>query len=195
MKQNKFICIIFICFLFPKVSFSNDQSDALKFIEDLGEKAVEMLADESLNAENKIKKFEQLLDVGFDVPLIARYALGKYWRKTDKNKRNAYVLAFRKFIVDSYATRLGQFGGEKFYTKGVRDDGKRGLVVNSIIETPNGTKVKVDWRVRKTKESFRIYDVIIEGISMVITQRDEFSSIIQRSNGKIDTLIEKLEKH
>ncbi len=182
-----------VFFLVPNVSISSEQDDALNFVQSLGNKAIEMLASDNLTENQKIIEFEKLLDKGFEVPLIARYALGKYWRKTPKDKRERYVLAFRKFIVDSYAARLGQFGGERFYTKSVRNDGKRGFIVNSLIETPSGSKVKVDWRVKKINDSLRIYDVIIEGISMVITQRDEFSSIIQRSGGNIDTLIQKLE--
>ena len=195
LKRSSIIIYALFIFFVPNISFSDEANDALDFVESLGYEAIKMLADKDLNEENKIKKFEQLLDYGFDVPLIARYALGKYWRKTPQDKREKYVITFRKFIVASYAARLGQFGGEKFYTKSVKNDGKRGFVVKSRIETPNGTKIKVDWRVRNTNGTFRIYDVVIEGISMVITQRDEFSSIIQRSGGNIDTLIQRLESH
>ena len=179
--------------MFASLSISAEKDEALKFIENLGNKAILMLSNENYTEDQKISEFEKLLDQGFEVQLIARYALGKYWRKTPKIKRQEYVAAFRKFIVDSYASRLGQFGGEKFYTNNVREDGKRGFIVNSLIETPSGTKVKVDWRVKKINNALRIYDVVIEGISMVITQRDEFSSIIQRSGGNIDPLIKKLQ--
>ena len=190
-----YILLVLILSILPNLANSAEQDDALSFIQDLGNKAIEMLSDKKLSDSQKISEFEKLLDFGFEVPLIARYALGKYWRKTPKDKRTQYVNAFRIFIVDSYASRLGQFGGEKFYTSNVRDDGKRGFIVSSLIETPSGQKVKVDWRLKKINNAFRIYDVIIEGISMVITQRDEFSSIIQRSGGDIDSLITKLKNY
>ena len=190
-----YILLVLILSILPNLANSAEQDDALSFIQDLGNKAIEMLSDKNLSDSQKISEFEKLLDFGFEVPLIARYALGKYWRKTPKDKRTQYVNAFRIFIVDSYASRLGQFGGEKFYTSNVRDDGKRGFIVSSLIETPSGQKVKVDWRLKKINNAFRIYDVIIEGISMVITQRDEFSSIIQRSGGDIDPLITKLKNY
>ncbi|MAR79204.1 MAG: toluene tolerance protein [Rhodospirillaceae bacterium] len=197
MKYFKlnYILIVLILSILPNLATSAEQDDALSFIQDLGNKAIEMLSDKKLSDSQKISEFEKLLDLGFEVPLIARYALGKYWRKTPKDKRIQYVDAFRIFIVDSYASRLGQFGGEKFYTSNVRADGKRGFIVSSLIETPSGQKVKVDWRLKKINNAFRIYDVIIEGISMVITQRDEFSSIIQRSGGDIDSLITKLKNY
>ena len=190
-----YILLVLLLSILPNLANSAEQDDALSFIQDLGNKAIEMLSDKNLSDSQKISEFEKLLDFGFEVPLIARYALGKYWRKTPKDKRTQYVNAFRIFIVDSYASRLGQFGGEKFYTSNVRDDGKRGFIVSSLIETPSGQKVKVDWRLKKINNAFRIYDVIIEGISMVITQRDEFSSIIQRSGGDIDPLITKLKNY
>ena len=194
MKYIKlsYIIVVLALYLIPNASISAEQDEAESFIQELGNKAIEMLSDNKLSKKQKISEFEKLLDLGFEVPLIARYALGKHWRKTPKDQREKYVDAFRSFIVDSYASRLGQFGGEKFYTNNVREDGKRGFIVSSLIETPSGTKVKVDWRLKKINNSFRIYDVIIEGISMVITQRDEFSSIIQRSGGDIEPLINRL---
>ncbi|MBL42323.1 MAG: toluene tolerance protein [Rhodospirillaceae bacterium] len=188
-----FLILFLSQFVFLNFSNSAEKDDAQKFIQSLGNKAIAMLSNKNSTKVQKISDFEKLLDEGFEVQLIARYALGKYWRKTQKDKKDEYILAFRKFIIDSYASRLGQFGGEKFSAVGVREDGKRGFIVNSLIETPNGTKVKVDWRVKKINNAFRIYDVVIEGISMVITQRDEFSSIIQRSGGNIDPLIKKLQ--
>ncbi len=194
MKYIKlsYIIVVLALYLIPNASISAEQDEAESFIQELGNNAIEMLSDKKLSKKQKISEFEKLLDLGFEVPLIARYALGKHWRKTPKDQREKYVDAFRSFIVDSYASRLGQFGGEKFYTNNVREDGKRGFIVSSLIETPSGTKVKVDWRLKKINNSFRIYDVIIEGISMVITQRDEFSSIIQRSGGDIEPLINRL---
>ncbi len=194
MKYIKlsYIIVFLALYLIPNASISAEQDEAESFIQELGNNAIEMLSDKKLSKKQKISEFEKLLDLGFEVPLIARYALGKHWRKTPKDQREKYVDAFRSFIVDSYASRLGQFGGEKFYTNNVREDGKRGFIVSSLIETPSGTKVKVDWRLKKINNSFRIYDVVIEGISMVITQRDEFSSIIQRSGGDIEPLINRL---
>ena len=194
MKYIKlsYIIVVLALYLIPNASISAEQDEAESFIQELGNNAIEMLSDKKLSKKQKISEFEKLLDLGFEVPLIARYALGKHWRKTPKDQREKYVDAFRSFIVDSYASRLGQFGGEKFYTNNVREDGKRGFIVSSLIETPSGTKVKVDWRLKKINNSFRIYDVVIEGISMVITQRDEFSSIIQRSGGDIEPLINRL---
>ena len=77
---------------------------------------------------------------------------------------------------------------------GFRDDGKKDILVNSYIVPKGGSKVKVDWRVREKNGKMKIIDVIIEGVSMSLTQRSDFSSVIQRGGGKIEVLLEHLRK-
>ena len=86
-----YILLVLILSILPNLANSSEQDDALSFIQDLGNKAIEMLSDKNLSDSQKISEFEKLLDFGFEVPLIARYALGKYWRKTPKDKRTQYV--------------------------------------------------------------------------------------------------------
>ena len=132
-KLRTKIFILLFC-LIPNLSQADDATKALNFVKELGDKAVQMLADNSLSEEKKISKFEQLLDEGFDVPLIARYALGKYWRKTSTQKRKEYIKSFHNFIVDSYAARLGQFGGENFSQKEFELTGKKGLLLIVLLK-------------------------------------------------------------
>ena len=90
---------------------------------------------------------------------------------------------------------MSQFGGEKFIVKNSRKIEKNDYVVSSEIIPQKGPEIKVEWRLRNKESNFKIIDVIIEGVSMVITQRDEFSSIIQRSGGNIYELLIILEKN
>tara|TARA_Y100000590_G_scaffold185507_1_gene211391 strand:- start:456 stop:995 length:540 start_codon:yes stop_codon:yes gene_type:complete len=167
-------------------------NDASNLVNNLGERAIKMLGNKNFSDADKIDKFRELLNEGFDVPLIARYAIGKHWRRITPAKKQEYIKVFEDFIVSSYAARLGQFGGETFLITESRKDGKRDFIVSSIIKTSKGSVINVDWRVRSSSDQLRILDVIIEGVSMVITQRDEFSAIIQRSGGNVDNLIQKL---
>lgn len=167
-------------------------NDASNLVNNLGERAIKMLSNNNLSKVDKIIKFRELLNEGFDVPLIARYAIGKHWRRITPDKKDEYIRVFEEFIVRSYAARLGQFGGETFSITGSRKDGKKDFIVSSIIKTSKGSRINVDWRVRSSSDQLKILDVIIEGVSMVITQRDEFSAIIQRSGGNVDGLIQKL---
>lgn len=176
-------------------TFAEPADDAQTFVNNLGDRAIRMLSDKNLTKEQKISEFRILLNAGFDIPLIARYALGKYWRPAEKKKRQEYAEVFEEFIVGVYAARLGQFGGETFAVTGVQADGKKDFIVSSIVKPPSGVSINVDWRVRKREDNYKILDVIIEGVSMIITQRDEFSAIVQRSDGNIDGLINKLRNY
>ena len=184
-------------FILPLISESsaNKADSAERFIEKLGEKAILLLNDKSLSKEENINQFRSLLNEGFDIKLISRYALGRYWRRASEDEKIKYQILFKEFIITTYSNRLSQFGGEKFIVKNSRKIEKNDYVVSSVIIPQKGPEIKVEWRVRNKDINFKIIDVIIEGVSMVITQRDEFSSIIQRSGGNISELLIILEKN
>ena len=184
-------------FILPLISESsaNKADSAERFIEKLGEKAILLLNGKSLSKEENINQFRSLLNEGFDIKLISRYALGRYWRRASEDEKIKYQILFKEFIITTYSNRLSQFGGEKFIVKNSRKIEKNDYVVSSVIIPQKGPEIKVEWRVRNKDINFKIIDVIIEGVSMVITQRDEFSSIIQRSGGNISELLIILEKN
>ena len=97
-------------------------------------------------------------------------------------------------IVRVYSSRLNEYNGEGFEVKSFRDTGKNDILVTSYIVPNGGSKVQVDWRVREKNGSMKIIDVIIEGVSMSLTQRSDFSSVIQRGGGDVDVLIQHLKK-
>ena len=97
-------------------------------------------------------------------------------------------------IVSLYSSRFGAYNGEKFDVSGFRGDGKKDILVTSFIVPDDGSKVKVDWRIREKNGQMKIIDVIIEGVSMSLTQRSDFSSVIQRGGGKVEALLKHLRK-
>src|SRR5690606_28290108 len=94
-------------------------------------------------------------------------------------------------LVRSYARRFAEYSGESFQVRSVRDEGEFALV-QSLVVRPKAENVRVDWRVRAEDHQFRIVDVIVEGLSMAITQRDEFASVIHSKGGKVSGLIDVL---
>jgi|OM-RGC.v1.016287473 ABC-type transport system involved in resistance to organic solvents, auxiliary component len=193
----RYLIFVLSFFILPLASDSiaNNTDKAEIFIANLGEKAISLLNDKSLSKEENIKQFKSILNEGFDIKLISRYALGRYWRRASEVEKVKYQILFEEFIITTYANRLSQFGGEKFIVKNSRKIEKNDYLVSSQIIPQKGPKIKVEWRVRNKEKNFKIIDVIIEGVSMVITQRDEFSSIIQRSGGNISELLIILEKN
>ena len=176
----------------PGLSLATTGDGADAFVKLLGNDAIQMLKNKDLTQPQREAEFRRLFVKGFDVNVISRFALGRFWREATEAQRSEYQKLFEDFIVKSYAARLGQYSGETFSVKDAKAVDANDNLVESVIERPNGPPVRVDWRVRRSDGDFKIVDVIVEGVSMVVTQRQEFGSVIQNNGGKIDSLLDRL---
>ena len=165
-----------------------------KFIQTLGGEAIEMLSDPVLSEQDRIAEFRKLLVRGFDLRTISRFALGRYWRRATPAERREYERLFENYIVDTYAARLGRYQGETLVLESTRSEGNGDILVGTEIVPQEGPGARVEWRVRGNPDDYKIIDVVVEGVSMVITQRSEFASVIQRSGGQIAGLLDELRK-
>jgi phospholipid transport system substrate-binding protein len=165
------------------------------FIEELANNAIDFLSDEELSKDQRINKFKALLENRFDMRTIGRFALGRYWRAASEAQRSEYDRLFEKMIVDVYSARFEDYGGQTLSITGSRAEGKNDAIVMSSITQDNGPDVRVDWRVRYKDGRYRVIDVIVEGVSMALTQRSDFASVIQRGGGDVGVLIAQLKDH
>ena len=163
-------------------------ADASVFMNKLWDQTVEVLSKKSPSAE-RLARFRQLFQADFDVPGIARFVLGRYWRSASEQEQQEYLKLFEDYVVFVYGTRLSSFNGETFKVRGSRTDDSGTIVSTDIISPKGEAPIKVDWRLITDHGSFRINDVIIEGISMLVTQRSEFASVIQRHGGQVGELL------
>ncbi len=170
----------------------NAVPEATAFIDSLAQRAIVGLTAKDIDNADRAARFRALFTETFDVATIGRFALGPPWRTASETDRAEYLKAFEDFIVATYATRFADYGGEAIRTTGSRrgDDGE--VFVASEFVRAQGAPVRVSWRLRPNTNGWRIIDVIIEDVSMAITQRDDFSSTIQRNGGRIGALIEAL---
>jgi len=167
------------------------QADTEKFIASLGDRALQVLVVDSQSEAEREDAFRGLLSEGFDLRLISRYALGRYWRRATKEQRAEYAKLFEDFIVETYVARLSEYSGETLKVVGSRPD-DQDTIVHSEIVRDGRPPIRVDWRVRNGDEQLKIIDVVVEGVSMLLTQRDEFASVIQRSGGNVEGLLARL---
>jgi phospholipid transport system substrate-binding protein len=166
--------------------------DAAGFISDLGKRAVSVLTSNGSEGDRE-RQFRALFDEGFDVPAIARFALGPYWRTATDAQREEFTKLFESYVVHAYSVRFNQYAGQQLKVTGSRGDSDTTSLVSSQIDgAGGGPPIKVDWRVAKTDPGFKITDVIVEGVSMAVTQRQEFASVIQRGGGQLDALLKVL---
>lgn len=173
------------------VNAQNHQK-AQKFIDDMAGQAIEFLGNPQMSNDAKRQAFEKLLRDSFDMETIGRFALGRYYRTISEAQRKEYMGLFRTMIVNVYSNRFSDYQGQKFVTRGVRTEGDKDALVTSFIIPASGPEIQVDWRVREKDGRYRIVDVIVEGVSMAVTQRSDFAAVIQRGGGDVNVLFNHL---
>ncbi len=165
------------------------EEGAFTFVSSMTKQGIDFLADSELSEEQRTKEFHTFLKTNFDMKTIARFVLGRYWRGATIEQKKEYLRLFETMIVDVYATRFGEYNGEQLNVVSSRPDGDRDAIVSSEIVAENVT-ISVDWRIRKKKDGkFKVVDVIVEDVSMSLTQRSEFASVIQRGGGNVEVLL------
>lgn len=147
-----------------------------------------------LAAEERNRRFRHALNDSFDLKTIARFTLGRYWRTATDAQRAEYRRLFEEFLVRSYASRFRDLDRMKLRILRTEPITKRDRLVLSTL-TDDGRErppLNIAWRVRKKGPELRIVDVVVEGISMSVTQRDEFQSVIHNRGGTLDGLLSAL---
>lgn len=167
---------------------------AQALIQDMGNQVIGYLKDAGMDQAAKKTNLKQVLQSRFDMATISRFTLGKYWKQLDAAQQAEYRTLFDQMIVSMYAERFSTYSGQEFKVSSARADEKGDVTVESSIIDPNGVKkdISVNWRVRVKDGTPQIVDVTIEDVSMIITQRSEFDSIIQRAGGNPAAIIEHL---
>jgi phospholipid transport system substrate-binding protein len=170
--------------------------DPGEFIDQLGQVAIQHLTDKTISSEERRSRFRDLMHKAFNVPGIGRFVLGRYWNQATEQERQEYMSLFEELLVRTYADRFSQYSGEKFIISKVQRDAERAnyATVFTAIYQPNGQMVRIDWRVMRQEQdqSWRVVDVVIEGVSLTVTQRSEFASVIESKGGTIKGLIDTL---
>ena len=154
----------------------------------LAESGIENVDSESLLA---------VLDEGADLTLLGRLVLGRYWREANARQRSEYLRLFRHYIFQTFVQRLRQYTGpdldygpERFQIIASRRVDERDILVQSRVDPPSGQPLRVDWRLREGAGEPVIIDLIVEGISLLVTQRSEFAAVLER--GGIEGLLSEL---
>ena len=188
------LSLAFALVLFAAPAKAAAPSDAAGFISDLINTALKTLDNKQLSADDRAKTFRELLDRDFDMPRISRFVLGPYWREASDQEKQQFQKLFEDYVVRSYSKSFSEYSGEQMKVTGSRPESETSTLVQSQVIRQNGPPAKVDWRVRKDNNAFKIVDVDVEGVSMVLTQREEFSSVIQRSGGTVAGLNKELQQ-
>jgi len=170
---------------------------ASTFLASLGERAIHVARDKTTTREDQEARMRALLLEGFDLKVLARLVLGKHWRKLDEDQRKEFAEVFEDAMVQQTLTIFGSYKGETFDIKTVaadRTNPKLIAVSVDLLRSNGALLAKVNYRIRKDGQDFKVVDIVAEGVSMALTLRQEYGAVIERSEGKVDGLIEELRK-
>ena len=166
-----------------------DDAKAAAFMNQLWNRALELLNKKAPPAERQAR-FRELFHNDFNSPQIARFVLGRYWRIASPEEQKEFLKLFEDYVVYVYTARLSDFEGEQFKINSARPD-QDTVIVSTDVVTPGAPQpLKVDWRLVNDDGAYKITDVIVDGVSMLVTQRSEFASVIQRHGGQVQGLLD-----
>jgi phospholipid transport system substrate-binding protein len=191
---KKIFFISFLLLLGTQGIKANLDSEAETMMADIGEKVVNILTDKSLSTEERTQQFQEILDTKFNASAIGKFVLGRYWKQATKQEKERFIELFKTVTASNYALLFKDYTSEKFEVLGSRPEKDGGVTVLSQIIRPNGQTIPIDWKIFEKKGELRIYDVILEGISMGITQRSEYASVIHQGGGTVQAIIQALER-
>jgi len=192
--MNKILNIIAVLFILtPKAVLGANFNEEEKFVETFADEAISILSNDQVSKNEKNDQFTNLVMSAIDLNLISQFVLSKTWKSATDDQKERYLSAFKTYFINSYANKLDQYSGEKILVNGSEEAGKYVIVDTNIVREGTDTlKINLKWRLLNKNGDIRIIDLNIEGISLVIAQREEFQSFLANNDGNLETLIEKI---
>ena len=186
--------LILALFFIPIHSFSDEKIEQSKyFVENLGKQVVEKVSNINLTESERIVNFRNLYLDAFDNYYISRFVLGRYWKRLDSKMRKQFVESFNDYIVTTYAPKFKGWEGTFKATDSLLENNYYNVKMNVLNK--DGPTLKFMWKIYLDKnKNFKILDVNIDGVSMLVTQRAEFMSVIKNNPKGVIGLIEAMEK-
>jgi phospholipid transport system substrate-binding protein len=165
-----------------------DPGRAAAFIQATGQEMVAAINSNAPVAQRR-QQVAAILRRAVDVEGVGRFILGRWWRQASPAEQQEYMRLFEETLIRNLSARFGEYQGVRFSLGRTQQRTEDDVLVNTIIERPNQAPFSLDWRVGEVGGQPRVVDVIAEGTSLRLTQRSEYSSVIQRNNGQVSALL------
>ena len=188
-----FLVSIFVLYQSSLLAYSTNPKD---FVNELVKDAISKLSDKNFNNDQKASFIEKIALENVDIKALGLYTLGELRKSSSTDDILKYQEAFEKYFLKSLTSRLTDYSSSKFEILGEDKKSTNYTIVNSQISpSDGGPEIKIDWRIyTKNPEKPLIRDLIVEGLSLARTQKEEFASILNSNNNEIAILIKKLEE-
>ena len=195
--MEKFRIFFISVLLFLNTSYAVEySSDPKNFVSELVIDVIKKLSDKNLSDEEKSKFIEDVATKNVDISALGLYTLGELRKSSEKKDIELYQIAFEKYFLKNLTSRLSDYSSGEFEVLESDKKSSNYTIIKSKIIPKNGNpEIKVDWRIyTKNPNKPLIRDLIVEGLSLARTQKEEFSSILNSNNNDINILISKLEE-
>jgi phospholipid transport system substrate-binding protein len=177
---------------FATTSFAGDAAGAKVFLDKVAADVLAIVKDSAASKDAKQKKIEALFADKVDIAFVAKFVLGKHWRAATPKQQQDYMTAYKPFILKNYASKLTKYSGQTYVLKNQHMEDNIAVVTMEIVDA-SGTNVEVDYRLGDAGVGkYKINDIVVEGVSLLTTQRAEFGSIVEQHD--VDYLIAALQK-
>ena len=191
--MNKILNILVILLTLNPISVWGTNLNEEEFVKKFADDAIMILGNEQISVNEKNDQFTKLVMSAIDLNLISQFVLSKTWKSATDDQKERYISAFKTYFINSYANKLDQYSGEKIIVNGSEEAGKYVIVDTDIIREGTDTlKINLKWRLLNKNDDIKIIDLNIEGISLVIAQREEFQSFLLNNDGDLEALIDKI---
>ena len=192
MKKLKLVLVICVSLLLSNISFAKDPSELINGIVN----EASLILKSSDPVQSKIIKLNEIAERSVDISGIGMYALGKHKKSMSEDEKIKYKKLFKSYFLKSFSSRLVDYTDPKINVVSQKKINDKYTIVNSILEaTSKRPEVKIDWRIyTKNPEKPLIRDLIVEGLSLARTQKEEFNSVIQNNDGDVNALFKTLEE-
>lgn len=157
------------------------------FVKNIGDKLVSVVNGPESDREKRTK-LTAIIDGAVDVDGVAKFCLGRFWHSASVEQQERYIGLFHQVLVNNITAKLGEYRGVRF-TMGRAQQRDDDVVVSTVVERPNNPPTNVDWIISNPTSVPKIIDVIAEGTSLRLTQRQDYASYLSRNNNNIDALI------
>ena len=192
MKKHYFVLIFFLYFL-SIINVNSTEPDV--FVQSTVNRASKILSDD-ISKDQKIEELKKIAEDTVDINGIGFYTLGAARKSLNDTQKKQYSILFKKYFLKSFSSRLAEYTNPEIDVVGKDKLSEKYTIVNSLLKaTDQRPEIKIDWRIyTKNPDMPLIRDLIIEGLSLARTQKEEFASILNSNNGDINALFKTLEE-
>jgi phospholipid transport system substrate-binding protein len=195
MVRPRLLLTLLLFIIVPDISLAaSSKDDAKVFVEELSDKVLKIVKSKNNSEEDKEKWLTDIFRKSVDSRWMGRFVLGRYFRKATPAQQKRYLKLYTKFLINSYVPRFKTYAGGDFKILGVIPKGDEQYIIQTELtsDSKESPALRVDYRLKNRDNKFYVIDIVGEGISLLTTQRSDFSGLISRKG--IPYFLDKLEE-